>query len=118
MFVETGGDEGRCHSAFDKKTGEVLWTTGDDTVGYQSPLLAEFGGTEQILAVSNTMVAGLVPGNGEILWKHKYNDQQGDGSATPVILSENRFLLMQSRRGPGHRGGHYSRGACPNGRDR
>ena len=94
LFVQTGGDEGRSLTGFDKRTGEVLWSTGDDVVGYQSSILATVAGREQILAVTNKSVYGLVPRTGDVLWSHEHGTGAGDdGFATPVLLGDDRFLL-------------------------
>jgi enterochelin esterase-like enzyme/outer membrane protein assembly factor BamB len=94
LFLQSGGTEGRSLAGFDKHTGEIRWSTGDDPVGYQSPLLATLAGREQIVAVTNRRVVGLAPGSGEVLWSHDLAMAEGeDGYATPLLLGEDRFLL-------------------------
>ena len=94
LFVQTGGEEGRSLTGFDKRTGKVLWSTGDDVVGYQSPILATLAGREQILAVTNKSVYGIVPETGAVLWSHEHGTAVGDdGFSTPVLLGEDRLLL-------------------------
>lgn len=94
LFLQAGGTEGRSLVGLDKRTGEMLWSTGEDAVGYQSPILATLAGSEQIVAVTNARVLGLAPRSGEILWSHAFGSEEGeDGYATPVLLGEDRFLL-------------------------
>ena len=71
-----------------------MWSVGDDRVGYQSPLLAELAGKQQIVAVTNLSVLGVDPKSGEILWSQEYGDEDQDGSANPVLLGDDRILLM------------------------
>jgi outer membrane protein assembly factor BamB/enterochelin esterase-like enzyme len=94
LFLQAGGTEGRSLVGLDKRTGEMLWSTGEDAVGYQSPILATLAGREQIVAVTNARVLGLAPRSGEVLWSRAFGSEEGeDGYATPVLLGEDRFLL-------------------------
>jgi outer membrane protein assembly factor BamB/enterochelin esterase-like enzyme len=94
LFLQSGGTEGRSLAGFDKRTGELRWSTGDDAVGYQSPIPATLAGREQIVAVTNSRILGLLPGSGEVLWSHVHTaEDPQDGYATPVLLGDDRFLL-------------------------
>ena len=93
LIVETGGDEGRSISAFDRRSGKVRWTTGDDMVGYQSPLVVEVGGKSQILAVTNKHMIGLEPATGKVLWQHQHSEGEHDGFAQPVPVGDDGVLL-------------------------
>ncbi|MEM7582810.1 MAG: PQQ-binding-like beta-propeller repeat protein [Acidobacteriota bacterium] len=92
LVVETGGDEGRSISAFDRASGELRWSTGDDMVGYQSPIAISVGGEEQILAVTNDHMMGLDPATGKVLWQRAEGDGH-DGFSQPVPVGENGVLL-------------------------
>lgn len=96
LFVQTGGSEGRSLTAFDKKTGKVRWSSGDDAVGYQSPVIATLAGRSQVLALGNKVVAGYAPETGDVLWSQEYDAGENDGSAQPVLLGASRFLLVRN----------------------
>ena len=95
LFLQAGGDEGRSLIGFDKSNGKLRWSVGDDRVAYQSPILVEFGGVQQIIAVTNSRVLGLDPEQGELLWSHDVDEagDGGDGYATAVVLDGGSFLL-------------------------
>lgn len=76
VVVQTGGPSGRSICGFGRRTGRVLWCRDDDTVGYQSPVLATLNGVEQVIAAGNHDVLGLLPVSGEVLWKHRYRDAE------------------------------------------
>ena len=97
LFIEAGGTEGRAFAGLDKKTGELLWSAGDDTVAYQSPVPAKIGGREQILAVGNKTVVGLDPENGKVLWSHEHGTSERDGAGSPVLIGDDRFVLAGRR---------------------
>lgn len=94
LFVQAGGDDGRSLIGFDKSTGERLWSTGDDKVSYESPILATLAGREQLVALTDTRVLGLSP-RGQVLWSHEHGtvDEGDEGYASPVLLGEDRFLI-------------------------
>lgn len=95
LVVETGGGDGRSIVAFDRKTGEMRWSTGDDSVGYQSPMVLELGGETQVVAVTDRSLLGLAPETGEVLWTHQHTEGDGRGfsSAQPVPVGEGGILL-------------------------
>ncbi len=93
LVVETGGDAGRSISAFDRATGELRWSTGDDAVGYQSPIVLSVGGERQILAVTNEHMMGLEPETGKVLWQHENSEGGQDGFSQPVPVGDDGVLL-------------------------
>lgn len=97
VVIATGG-EGHAVTAYDRATGEPRWTAGDDTVQYQTPMLVELGGREQILAVTDRVLSGIDPGDGTVLWSLRHTEGgQGEGSAHPTVLDDDRFLVKYQR---------------------
>ncbi|MEM9596021.1 MAG: PQQ-binding-like beta-propeller repeat protein [Acidobacteriota bacterium] len=98
LVVETGGDDGRSISAFDRKTGALRWSTGDDPVSYQSPMAFDLGGKTLVVAVTDRSLLGLAPETGEVLWRYQHTEgeEPGFGEAQPVPVGENGILLVGS----------------------
>lgn len=60
-------------AAFDKKTGEALWTTPaipGAKPTYSSPILVEVNGVRQLINCTNKDVFGVDVKTGAMLWKH------------------------------------------------
>ncbi|MEE8147582.1 MAG: PQQ-binding-like beta-propeller repeat protein, partial [Longimicrobiales bacterium] len=95
LVVPTNSTAGSI-SGFDKLSGELLWSVGDDRVGYQSPAVMTLGGIRQVVAVTNHQIMGIVPDTGEVLWTHRHSEKALDGSSEPVPLGGDRFLLTPS----------------------
>ncbi|MCH9007370.1 PQQ-binding-like beta-propeller repeat protein [candidate division KSB1 bacterium] len=91
LIVETGG-EGSTISGLNKDTGEVLWSTGNDTVNYQSPITINLGGEVQLLCIGDKYLYGLAPGTGELLWEYRHDG--GSGSINPVVVGKNKIFLQ------------------------
>jgi enterochelin esterase-like enzyme/outer membrane protein assembly factor BamB len=97
LVVQMGGPDGKSIGGFSAVTGELLWSTGDDPVEYNSPILATLGGRQQVVAAGMTLLRGIDPGTGEVLWTHEHGgDERAMGGATtiPTPAGENRILLL------------------------
>ncbi|MEO1370638.1 MAG: PQQ-binding-like beta-propeller repeat protein, partial [Acidobacteriota bacterium] len=96
LVVLTGGGDGRSITAFERETGAVRWSTGDEPVTYQSPLVLTVGGERQLVAVTDHSLLGLAPGSGDVLWRHRHTegDGRGFGAAQPVPVGEGGVLLV------------------------
>ncbi|MDA8020769.1 MAG: PQQ-binding-like beta-propeller repeat protein [Thermoanaerobaculia bacterium] len=96
LVVETGGTDGRSISAFDRETGRLRWSTGNDPVSYQSPMAFDLRGqTSLLVAVTDRSLLGLDPETGEVLWQHQHTegDDPGFGETQPVPVGEGGILL-------------------------
>ncbi len=91
LFVETGSG-GTSLAAVDKASGAIVWTAGDDSAEYVSPIPAELAGVAQILTVTDHAVTAFDPVTGASLWSAPGNQGQNI-VPTPVLLGEDRILL-------------------------
>ncbi len=96
VVIEVGGEQGNSFCAFNVETGEQIWCSGTGTVFYQSPILIELAGVEQILCNTNSHVMGLDPTDGKILWTQLTSDKEFSAIARAQRLNSNRFLLSRS----------------------
>ncbi len=95
LFVQTGGPDGHSLTGLERETGKLLWSTGDEAVGYQSPILVELAGRKQIVAVTNTSITGLAPEDGTVLWRKPHALVERHGWSTPLRIGTNVFLLVE-----------------------
>ncbi|MEM8964025.1 MAG: PQQ-binding-like beta-propeller repeat protein, partial [Acidobacteriota bacterium] len=93
VVVETGAAEGRSIAAFDRETGELRWSTGDDSVRYQSPMALDVGGEISVVALTDQSLIGLAPETGAVLWQHRHSEERGFGSTQPVPTGDGGILL-------------------------
>jgi outer membrane protein assembly factor BamB len=96
IFHLGGHDEGAI-TAFDTNTGDVRWTWRGDGPGYGSPVLAEFGGTRQIVTITQGKLVGVDVSNGALLWERPFVSPNFTNSNTPVVAGD---LLVVSGNGP------------------
>ena len=100
LVVEIGAGAGKTVAGFDIENGSEMWTVGDDTISYHSPIVATIGGREQVVAIGRKTVMGLDPASGETLWSYDHNgDERAMGGETivPVPAGEDRLLLLNTQ---------------------
>ena len=91
LICQTGGDNERGISGINKNTGEIVWTTGDFAVDYQSPFLATIGGRKQIISVSKNFITGHEPKTGKAIWNFKHG---GDWVVIePVMVGDHQMFI-------------------------
>lgn len=57
--------------ALKQSTGEIAWKSGDIGLeGYGSPRLMTLAGVEQIVTLTSTLVTGVEPRTGKVLWSY------------------------------------------------
>lgn len=96
LLVNVGG-KGAGVVAFDAKTGDEKWKSGDDAVSYSSPVLGKLGGEELAIFFTREGLLAVKPANGEIRYQHPWRPRlQASVNAATPIASEGRVYLSTS----------------------
>ncbi len=83
-------------TGFDKRTGKVLWTAGDDRINYQSPVLVKIHGQIQVVCAGDNAIFGLDSATGKQLWQLRH--EGADRALNPITAGDNRFFIRHARR--------------------
>jgi len=97
LVVEIGAEEGGAIAGFEPDDGKLLWTVGDDTVEYHSPIVTTLGGQRQVVAAGKSNIYGLDAKTGDVLWSHEHaGDDRAMGGMTivPLPAGNDRLFLM------------------------
>lgn len=92
VIVSAGGKEGRSLVAYDRDSGERVWSGGDDRAHYSSPVVATIAGVRQILIFNSSGVSSHDFSDGRVLWSFPW-DRNGPHIAMPVVLPDGRVLV-------------------------
>ena len=92
IIVQPGGDQNNSVAAFHKDTGKLLWKSGNDPMGYASPIAVTVAGSRQLIVPTGSSVLGLDPAKGRVLWRHVFGNQFNATAATPVWNSDLLFV--------------------------
>ena len=98
VIFHLGGHNEGALTALDANTGDVKWTWKGDGPGYGSPILADIGGTRQIIAITQGKLVGVDAANGMLLWERPYPIANFTNSVTPVLYGQT--LIVSGNGGP------------------
>ena len=99
LVITTPGGPGAAVAAFDRHSGALVWKTGDDPVGYSSPVIGTAGGVRQVLVLTNKALLSLRPEDGHVYWRQPWEPSGGFNIATPIAFGD--YVFVSSGYGKG-----------------
>ncbi len=97
LLVEVGAEDG-AFVAFDKATGEVIWSSQSDEPAYVSPVAVTLRDRRQVVFFSGSGLYALAPGDGRLLWHEPWPAPcPATGiplnAASPVLVPPDRLFV-------------------------
>ena len=93
LLVEVGGRAGQSIVAFDKKSGDVIWDSHTDKLGYSSPIAVTVKGIRQIIFFTGTKLVSVSPEDGKLYWKYSWKTNYDANAATPVFIPPDKVFI-------------------------
>jgi len=90
VVVAPGAPEGSL-VAYDRETGDKLWSAGDGEGRYSSPTLVTLLDQEQILLFNRGSIRGHDPTTGEIIWEYPWPTAT-EVTSQPLALAEDQVF--------------------------
>ena len=102
MIFHVGGHNEGALTAFDANTGDVKWSWAGDGPGYGSPIVANLGGTRQIVTITQGKLVGIDAATGALLWERPFVSGNSTNSdhAGPVRVRRSSCRATADRRMP------------------
>ena len=97
VIFHPGGHDKGAITAFDVNTGAAKWSWDGDGPGYGSPVVADLGGTRQLIALTQGKLVGLDISTGALLWERPFVSGNFTNSATPILAGQ---TVIVSNGGP------------------
>jgi outer membrane protein assembly factor BamB len=94
LLVEAGGAGDKSIVAFNKASGEVVWTTHADEAAYSSPIAITFNGKRQVIFLTARTLVSVAPKDGQVYWK--YDWPEGINIAAPVFIPPDKIFISAS----------------------
>jgi len=88
VIVHLGANDQGALTAFDAASGKPRWRWTGDGPAYASPVLAEIGGTRQLVTQSENAVIGIDAASGQLLWRVPFRTSYDQNSITPVVVGD------------------------------
>jgi outer membrane protein assembly factor BamB len=85
VIVHVGGHNEGALTAFDARTGDVKWAWTGDGPAYGSPVVADLGGTRQVITMTQENLVGVDAASGQLLWRRPYTVRATRNAVTPII---------------------------------
>ena len=99
-IIVTVGAPDACVGAFEKSSGELLWTAGSETAaGYSSPAILNIGDQRQLVVFAGNKALGIDPANGTELWSYEFVTDYNCNIATPLLIGEHLLLSSGENHG-------------------
>jgi outer membrane protein assembly factor BamB len=86
------GAKGASTIALDKMTGKTVWQSGDDALGYASPIAADILGHRTIVLFKSAQFIGLEAQSGRELWRQAWKTEYDINAATPLVTGNRIFV--------------------------
>lgn len=83
VVVQGGGSGSKGLKAYDRKSGKLAWTAGDDPASYAAPVVLG----KDIVALTGANLKAVSP-TGEARWKFPFKDALNESSTTPIQVGE------------------------------
>ena len=87
LIINAGGYSGAL-MAYNAETGEEKWSWKADSPSYASPIVADLGGTRQVITVSQQSIVGVAADSGALLWRIPYPAPGPVTIPTPVLYQQ------------------------------
>ena len=98
VIFHVGGHNKGALTAFDMQTGAVKWSWDGDGPGYGSPVVTTFGGTRQLVTITQGKVIGVDVSNGALLWERPFVSTNNTNGMTPVVNGQ--AVIVSGNGGP------------------
>jgi len=97
VILHVGGHSQGALTAFDAATGAVKWSWDGDGPAYGSPILAEFGGSRQVINFSQESLVGVDAATGQLLWRVPFVARSITNSITPLVYGQTVIVSGQGK---------------------
>ena len=88
VILHVGGHGNGALTAFSAETGEVRWSWTGDGPAYGSPIAADFGGTRQVITLTQENLVAVSAETGELLWRRPYAVRATRNAVTPIVFGQ------------------------------
>ncbi len=99
VIAHFGNDKQGVLVALDVRSGEEVWSQGNDGTSYSSPLVVEIDGTRQVLDWNHRALVAVDVNSGEFLWEFPFEHVGSQQNMPTPVFADGRVILGGENRG-------------------
>ncbi|MDP7010502.1 MAG: PQQ-binding-like beta-propeller repeat protein [Verrucomicrobiota bacterium] len=88
IYAAAGGHEGASLVCLEKRTGRLVWKSGNDYAAYSGLMLGELAGVKQVVMVTAANLIGYSTKDGKILWSVPAKTGAARNIVTPILQGD------------------------------
>ena len=85
-----GGGAGQTFLALDKATGDVIWSSGKETITHATPVAGTIHGVRQVIFFCVSGLVSVDAANGKELWRQKFRFKVSTAAA-PIVAGDHVY---------------------------
>ena len=85
IYAAAGGHEGASLICLEKRTGKLVWKSGNDYAAYSGLMLGELAGVKQVVMVTAANMIGYRASDGKALWSVPVKTGAARNILTPIL---------------------------------
>ncbi len=93
LLFNVGGKRDHAIMAFDKTSGDVVWSAESDLPGYASPITLAAAGVRHAVFFTGTSLIAVDPATGTTLWKQPWKTAYDINAASPIFIAPDRLFV-------------------------
>jgi outer membrane protein assembly factor BamB len=99
LIAHVGGNNKGALTAFEPTTGAIKWHWDGDGPSYGSPIVADLGGTRQVVTFTQANLVSVSEETGELLWQRPFKTPAVTNSQTPLIYNGDTLIITDAENG-------------------
>lgn len=92
VIFHVGGHDKGALTKFDAETGQVKWAWDGDGPAYASPIVVEWGGARQVIAMTQKSIVAVAADTGTLLWQRPWVNQFANHSISPIVYRDSVIM--------------------------
>ena len=88
IYAAAGGHQGASVVCLEKRTGKVVWKSGNDYAAYTGLMLAELAGVKQVVVLTAANLKGVRASDGKELWSVPVVTGAARNILTPILSGD------------------------------
>lgn len=96
IYAAAGGHNGASLVCLEKRTGKLVWKSGNDYAAYSGLMLGKLAGVEQVVMVTAAHMIGYRATDGQVLWSVPVKTGAARNIVTPILSSDTVTLASHT----------------------